>query len=83
VARAIRIGRHQQVDLRLNDVSVSRVHAQIEYNARAGGFVITDNASTNGVFVNGQRIAAPKLLRDGDVLEIGTNGSTFAFALHG
>ncbi len=60
-----RIGRDQGLELMLPSGSVSRVHAEV-YEAE-GSLRLRDRASTNGTFVNGQRIEdAP--LREGDVL---------------
>jgi len=51
----------------------SKQHAFIE--ARPDGFYIRDNQSTNGTFVNGNRIETEKL-KSGDVLQFGRNGAT-------
>lgn len=63
------VGRAPDVELTLDDVAVSRRHAQLEKTAE--GFVIQDLGSTNGVFVNGIRVQRQKL-RDGDRLQVGT-----------
>ena len=63
------VGRSPDVELPIDDVAVSRRHAQLEKTA--DGFVIQDLGSTNGVFVNGIRIQRQKL-RDGDRLQVGT-----------
>lgn len=49
----------------------SSQHAFIE--AKPDGFYVRDNSSTNGTFVNGQRIENSKL-SDGDMIQFGTNG---------
>ncbi|HET8628203.1 MAG TPA: MMPL family transporter [Thermomicrobiales bacterium] len=78
--RAFRIGRDSQAEMWLFDQRVSRFHARIDYDPQLHGFVVADLKSVNGVYVNGQRIAAPTLLRNGDHLEIGTVGdATFTF----
>lgn len=56
-----------QADLRLEDPNVSRQHAAIERVGSA--FFIVDLGSTNGIFVNGQRVAR-RALADGDVIVI-------------
>ncbi len=63
------IGRSgKEAQLVLRDPGVSRQHAIVE---RVGSsWVIVDMASTNGVLVNGTRVARA-LLRCGDVVEIG------------
>ena len=64
------IGRGTQVQLKLNDATVSRRHATIIRTAR--GVYIRDDGSTLGTFVNGRRILNPALLKVGDVIQIGT-----------
>jgi hypothetical protein len=75
--RPLRIGRDESNDLQFFDDGISRFHARVDYDPIAGTHVVVDLGSTNGVYVNGQRIAAQPAsskLRDGDHLEIG--GST-------
>jgi hypothetical protein len=62
-----RIGRDAANELRLERPLISRYHAKVI--AVEGGFEITDMHSTNGVYVNDERIApepARRSLRDGD-----------------
>lgn len=47
-------GRSPNSDIYLNDVTVSRQHAVFLPNA--GTFVLTDNNSLNGTYVNGDRV---------------------------
>ncbi len=68
------VGRSGRCDLRLPDVDTSRRHAEIV--ATDDGFVVRDLASTNGTFVNGERIAEYRL-RPGDRIQIGSNTVTF------
>ncbi|MCL4693824.1 MAG: FHA domain-containing protein, partial [Candidatus Hydrogenedentes bacterium] len=53
--------------------TVSRVHAGIRATP-SGEFVIEDANSTNGTFVNGQRIAAGVALNEGDSIGLGSAG---------
>ncbi|GAB6273330.1 MAG: DUF3662 and FHA domain-containing protein [Peptococcaceae bacterium] len=64
------IGRHESCDIILNDHSVSRHQAKIEY--QQGKYILTDLASTNGTFVNGKRITTQPL-KDGDTIKAGTS----------
>lgn len=61
-----RIGKKQEISdyVITNDSSVSRQHAVIQ--RRNGKFYITDLDSTNGTFVNEQRISGTVRLQDGD-----------------
>ena len=58
------IGRSGDNDIVLMDREVSRHHAEIRVEGE--NYVIADLGSTNGTFVNDQRIARPMRLRDGD-----------------
>ena len=51
------------------DPTVSGNHCELRLEAR--GFVVYDAGSTNGTFVNGQRVMGPRLLVDGDILRLG------------
>jgi pSer/pThr/pTyr-binding forkhead associated (FHA) protein len=53
----------------VRDVRVSRRHTQIEQVA--GEFLLVDLQSTNGTFVNGERITQATLLMHGDTIRIG------------
>jgi predicted component of type VI protein secretion system len=63
------IGR-EGCDIVLTDSEVSRRHAAIR--SAAQGVAIEDLGSTNGTYVNGERIGAPRLLGDGDEVQIGS-----------
>jgi len=61
-------GRHPESDIFLDDVTVSRRHA--EFIQRGGGFVVRDVGSLNGTYLNRERIdEAP--LAGGDEVQIG------------
>lgn len=64
------LGRLPECDVLLNDTLVSRIHARI--SVQENSVVIEDLHSTNGVFVNGQRISHSLVLREGDRILIGT-----------
>jgi hypothetical protein len=70
-SRLVRIGRHQDNDIRLPDTTVHRHHAVIE-RTRDEEFVITDLSGKdgNGVRINGARLPWARLA-DGDVIELG------------
>lgn len=57
----IRIGRHPENDLVLEDSSVSRFHARVEWARRPGPPVVADLGSSNGTFVDGVRRARAPL----------------------
>ncbi|MDE3053414.1 MAG: trypsin-like peptidase domain-containing protein [Gemmatimonadota bacterium] len=71
----IAVGRHPLSDLRFDperDLDVSTRHAEIR--AVGGRWVIRDNASTNGTFVNGERALPERELHDGDRIAFGPEG---------
>ncbi|MBC7794748.1 MAG: FHA domain-containing protein [Clostridia bacterium] len=57
-------------DIIFADDSISRAHAMVFYDA--GGLGIIDLASTNGTFINTERIGSA-LIADGDVIAIGNS----------
>jgi len=65
----ITIGRDIGNSIVINDAEISRKHARLF--AQADGYVIEDTGSTNGTFVNGQRLMGPHLLRPGEVIFFG------------
>ena len=67
-APVIRLGRHDDSEISLDDITVSRRHAEI---VRTGtGYLVRDVGSLNGTYVNNARIdEAP--LRQGDELQVG------------
>jgi len=68
-ARALRIGRQHDNDIVLNDLGVSRHHAELR-NTGNGRYVIVDLDSSNGTFLNGARVfTAP--VTEQDIIGIG------------
>lgn len=63
-----RIGRSLLADLRFEDPTVSRRHALVV--RRDDALLILDDRSTNGVYVNGERVAEHRL-EAGDVVTVG------------
>ena len=63
------VGRHPGNDIFLDDVTVSRKHAQ--FVRTADGFVVRDVGSLNGTYVGRERIDREARLRTGDEVQIG------------
>ena len=63
-----RLGRHPDSEISLDDITVSRRHAEIERTP--DGHVVSDAGSLNGTYVNQERIDRT-VLRHGDELQIG------------
>jgi hypothetical protein len=68
--REIVVGRSNDLDMVLVEDMVSRKHAKI--STQGGQIVIQDLASTNGTFVNGEKIKKQRL-KEGDRILIGTS----------
>lgn len=63
-----RLGRHPDSEISLDDITVSRRHAEVEHTE--SGWVVRDAGSLNGTYVNNTRIdQAP--LHHGDELQVG------------
>ena len=62
------VGRHPESDIFLDDVTVSRRHA--EFQRRADGFVVRDVGSLNGTYLNRERIDEAAL-GSGDEVQVG------------
>ncbi len=68
---SITMGRGPGVDLAIDDSSVSRQHAALDFHD--DGFRVRDLGSTNGIVVNGSKVQAVEL-KHGDRLELGDCG---------
>ena len=63
------MGRSPQADLKLDDDGISRNHARLR--CETGRSWVSDLASRNGTFVNGERIDGDVELKDGDKIQVG------------
>jgi pSer/pThr/pTyr-binding forkhead associated (FHA) protein len=62
------IGRHPESDIFLDDITVSRRHAEIR--RRGDSFALVDTGSLNGTYLNRERIETSDL-GNGDEIQIG------------
>ena len=69
------IGRHSSCQLVLRREDVSRRHCEVSFEN--GAYVVCDLGSTNGTFVNGQRVEGSRALGPGDRIEVGRATITF------
>ncbi len=67
------VGRTKENDLWIDDASVSKIHAALVLNSDKR-LMVADTGSTNGTFINGERIAYGKaiVIKDADKLRFGT-----------
>jgi hypothetical protein len=70
----ITIGRDATADIVVAQTAVSRRHAQVMANS--SGYVVND-LSTNGVFVNGEKVQSGHTLSRADVIRVGTEEFRF------
>jgi len=68
----ITIGKDQSNNIQIEDISVSRFHLQMVIDDDKQVTVI-DLSSTNGTYINGQRIYSPTILDKYDILLVGSN----------
>lgn len=76
-SRALTVGRRRENDICLVwDSEVSGLHAQLEC---LGGewTIVDDGLSTNGTFVNGERISGRERLQHGDAIRMGQTTISF------
>lgn len=67
---SILIGRLPECEVKLDDNLVSRMHARI--SVQSDQVVVEDLHSSNGVYINGNRVGHSAVLREGDRILIGT-----------
>lgn len=65
------LGRDVSNDIPIGDAEISRQHSRL--TRTPGGMVLEDLGSTNGTFVNGERLASPRVLQSGDLVGMGEN----------
>lgn len=70
MAASMVIGRAPECELMLEDTYVSQQHARIF--GKNGAWYVEDLGSTNGTYVNDQKLAAPAMVQPGDRVRVGT-----------
>jgi len=68
---SLTIGRGPDNDMVIAHPTVSWSHARITRSGPDGGHTVADLDSTNGTYVNGERVVRPRLLRRDDVIHVG------------
>jgi class 3 adenylate cyclase len=66
-----RIGRGSTNEILVDDSAASRFHAFIEYKSEINTLTLTDLQSTNGTYLNRDRISRPTTLKNKDTIRIG------------
>jgi pSer/pThr/pTyr-binding forkhead associated (FHA) protein len=68
-SQVTKAGRHPDSDIFLDDVTVSRRHAEVVHGN--DGYLLRDVGSLNGTYLNRERIETEVPLSNGDELQIG------------
>ena len=71
------IGRGENANLQVLDDRVSRRHLQIRFDEGSGNYLALDMKSSNGVYVNEQKIEGETVLNDGDKIRVGSTDLLF------
>ncbi len=79
LGECLTVGRSPDNSLVLPGSKVSRKHAEVRLVA-PGRYRISDLGSANGTWLNGRRLAVPRELQNGDVIQIGTTNLRFEAA---
>jgi pSer/pThr/pTyr-binding forkhead associated (FHA) protein/uncharacterized protein involved in exopolysaccharide biosynthesis len=75
IQRSLLIGRSLSADVRVDEQAISNEHARLEQTD--AGFTLLDLGSTNGTYVNGQRLVHAAQLSGGDTIQMGSTTFTF------
>jgi pSer/pThr/pTyr-binding forkhead associated (FHA) protein len=70
IGPSMTIGRAPECELLIDDTYASSQHARIF--GKNGTWYVEDLGSTNGTFVNDQKLAAPAMVQQGDKIRVGT-----------
>jgi two-component system response regulator AtoC len=76
-----RVGRAEDVEVALADHRASRLHAVLSFDGRT--VTVRDEASSNGTFVDGERVRGSRRVDDGERVEIGTSTIVVLLTLNG
>ena len=74
------VGRNAGCEIVVSDGMVSGTHAKLQVHSD-GSLSICDTGSTNGTFVNGQRLESSRVLRSGDVILLGSENARVRVAM--
>ncbi len=70
LAASMVVGRSPDCELLVDDTYASQQHARIF--GKNGSWYVEDLGSTNGTYVNDQKLAAPAMVQPGDRIRVGT-----------
>ncbi|MDL5053674.1 FHA domain-containing protein [Oscillatoria laete-virens NRMC-F 0139] len=67
---SVSIGRMEDNQIELSEASLSSHHALLNRH-ESGNYLLKDNGSTNGTYLNGEKLTGEKLLKNGDKIRFG------------
>jgi diguanylate cyclase (GGDEF)-like protein len=79
IGQELVLGRSRSADVRLHSDGISRKHARVHVDGVE--VLFEDLGSTNGSYVNGERVAGQHVLHEGDKIQIGS-GVILKFTFH-
>jgi len=65
------IGRDPNSDIVIEDIEISKNHLTI--TRKGSTFLVEDQNSTNGTFLNGKKLKKPTTIKNGDLISLGKN----------
>src|SRR5690348_1488636 len=74
-ADRVTVGKATENDIAVDDSTVSHMHAVLE--RFPAGWCVNDIGSSNGTWLNGERVWSQQRLRDGDELRVGSTRLVF------
>lgn len=63
-----RMGRQEDLQLPLDSAGISRIHAEFDISGRS--LILRDLGSTNGTYVNRERLSEPRRVQHGDIIHL-------------
>jgi len=78
----MQVGRTSDSEIMINDYTISKKHARIRHAMGRGGYLLEELGSTNGTWVNGERLVqgAPMRIQSSDTIRFGRHIFTFYLA---
>jgi hypothetical protein len=78
----MQVGRTADSEIMINDYTISKKHARVRHAMGRGGYLLEELGSTNGTWVNGERLVknAPMQIQSSDTIRFGRHIFTFYLA---
>jgi hypothetical protein len=78
----MQVGRTADSEIMINDYTISKMHARVRHAMGRGGYLMEELGSTNGTWVNGERLVknAPMQIQSSDTIRFGRHIFTFYLA---